>query len=393
MSITIDKLYLTDILATLVRIDSTNPSLSEDGAGEAEIAAYVAGLLRDLGLEVDLHEIEPRRVNVVGRLRGSDSANGRSLMLNAHTDTVSVEGMAEPFSGEIRDGKLYGRGAQDMKGSLAAMIASVKALVDAEIRLKGDLLIAAVADEEYASIGTADVVERYCVDGTIDGAIVTEPTDLAVCVAHKGFVWLEVETVGLAAHGSRYMDGIDANMHMGRFLAELDKLAHELQGREPHPLSGPPSLHASKIAGGTELSVYSARCTLQLERRLIPGETTAQVEAEIQGIIDRLSAADPTFSASFKTLLVRNAFEAASDAPIVRAVLAAAQSILAEPPEVMGHTGWMDSAFLGEAGIETVIIGPTGGGLHTKEEWVDLESVASLASILVEAAMDYCSIT
>lgn len=380
----IDAQFLTNILTNLVRIDSTNPSLSEHGAGEATIASYVAGVLHELGLAVDVHEIEPGRVNVVGTLRGT--GGGRSLMLNAHTDTVGVEGMDKPFSADIRDGKLYGRGAQDMKGSLAASIAAVKALIDADALPRGDVLIAAVADEEYASIGTADVVQRYAVDG----AIVTEPTGLNICLAHKGFVWLEVETIGRAAHGSRFTDGIDANMRMGRFLAELDKLEQELRTRPPHPLVGPPSLHAAKLHGGSELSMYAARCTLHIERRTTPSETAQQVEGEIQVIIDKLSAADPTFKATQKTLLVRDAFEVAPDARIVQSVEEAVRSVLARTPAQIGHTAWMDSAFLSAAGVETVIIGPTGAGLHTTEEWVDLQSVADLAAVLAEAVQIYC---
>ena len=385
MPFTIDIAFLNKTLVDLVRIDSTNPSLVANGAGEAEIAAYVADTLRTLGLDVDVHEIETSRVNVVGILRGT--GGGRSLMLNAHTDTVGVDGMGEPFSGAIRDGKLYGRGAQDMKGSLAACIAAVKALIDGNAIPCGDVMIAAVADEEYASIGTADIVKRY----SVDGAIVTEPTDLELCLAHKGFIWLEVETTGRAAHGSRFMEGIDANMRMGRFLAELDMLEQELRARPPHPLVGPPSLHAAKIQGGTELSMYAASCTLQVERRIIPGETAQQVEREIQEIIDRLAAADPTFQANFKTLLVREAFEVAPNATIVQTVDRAARSVLLDPPQHTGHTPWMDSAFLHAAGIETVIIGPTGTGLHTVEEWVDLQSVADLAAILAEAAQQYCT--
>ena len=387
MQPTIDKTFLTQTLTDLVRIDSTNPSLVTNGAGEAKIAAYVADILHTLGLEVDVHEIEPGRVNVVGILRGRGDGSGRSLMLNAHTDTVGVDGMSDPFAAEIREGKLYGRGAQDMKGSLAAGIAAVKALIDDDAIPRGDVLVAAVADEEFASIGTADVVKRY----QVDGAIVTEPTDLDICLAHKGFIWLAVETTGRAAHGSRFVDGIDANMRMGRFLAELDKLEQELRTREPHPLVGPPSLHAAKIQGGTELSMYAASCTLQVERRTIPGETASQVTQELQTIIDHLAAADPTFQASLKTLLVRDAFEVAPDAAIVQTVEQAARQILARAPAHVGHTAWMDSAFLHAAGVETVIIGPTGAGLHTVEEWVDLQSVADLAAILVSAAQHYCN--
>ncbi len=231
--------------------------------------------MQQLGMDVAQHEPAPDRISVVGTLRGS--GGGKSLMLNGHIDTVGVEHMPDPFSAEIRDGKLYGRGAYDMKGSVAAMLAAVKALRDAGASLPGDLLLAAVADEEYASLGTADIATRY----QPDAAIVTEPTELQLAIAHKGFVWLEVTVIGKAAHGSRPQLGIDANLKMGRFLHELDRLEQELRAREPHPLIGPPTLHAALINGGREMSVIADRCELRIERRTIPGETEAQTIAEI----------------------------------------------------------------------------------------------------------------
>ncbi len=199
MTLTIDEPYLTKLTQELIQINSINPALTPDGKGEAEIGAYVAKNLQELGLEVTTSEIAPGRVNVVGVLKGS--GGGRSLLLNAHMDTVGVEGMAiDPFGGELREGRVYGRGAQDMKGSLAAMIAAAKAIVDAGITLRGDLLITAVADEEHSSTGTEALVKEF----RADGAIVTEPTDMHLCRAHRGFIWFEVETIGRAAHGSRY---------------------------------------------------------------------------------------------------------------------------------------------------------------------------------------------
>src|SRR5262245_52920593 len=247
MSLQIDRDFTIRTLSRLVQINSINPDLSADGAGEAEIGRYVAETLRGLGLETASHEPAPGRVSVVGKLAGI--GRGKSLMFNAHYDTVGVEEMPEPFSGAVRDGKLYGRGSYDMKGSLAAQIGAAKALVDAKVPLAGDLLIAAVADEEVASIGTADLVKRY----KVDGAVVTEPTALEICLAHKGFVWIEVETHGRAAHGSRFELGVDANMMMGRFLVELDQLERGVRARKPHPLVGPPSLHAATLKGGEGL--------------------------------------------------------------------------------------------------------------------------------------------
>lgn len=384
MSIVIDRQYLTDTLAGLVRINSINPTLVPGGAGESEIAAYTADSLAAIGLEVSVHESEPGRPSVVGILRGR--GGGRSLMLNAHYDTVGVDGMADPFSAAIRDGRLYGRGAYDMKGSLAACMSAAKGLIDAGIILDGDLVVAAVADEEYASLGTNELIRLY----PVDGAIVTEPTGLDICLAHKGFIWLEVETTGRAAHGSRYDLGLDANMLMGRFLSELDKLEQALRARPEHPLVGPPTLHAAMIQGGSELSAYAASCRLQIERRTIPGETEGQVVEEIQAIVDRLAASDPEFQARVKSFFVRDPFEVSPEAGIVLVLSEATSRVLKRRPAMVGQMPWMDSALLASAGIETVVIGPAGDGAHAHEEWVEVESAVKLAEILAEVATKYC---
>lgn len=384
MRFSIDKGFTLRTLADLVRINSVNPTLEAGGPGESAIAEYLARTFQRLGLTVDRHEPAPGRVSVVGRLKGKGP--GRSLMLNGHVDTVGVAGMPEPFSGAIRDGKLYGRGSYDMKGSVAAAVGAAKALVDAGAPFNGELLVAAVADEEDASLGTANLVGKY----QLDAAIVTEPTHLEICLAHKGFVWIEVETVGRAAHGSRFDLGVDANMAMGRFLAALSELERDLRQRPPHRLVGPPSLHAAVLRGGTAPSVYAARCTLTIERRTIPGETEAGVVGEVQQLIDRLAAADPSFKATVKSVLARGPFEVPSEAGIVKVVRQAAERVLGKMAPFCGQTPWMDSALLAAAGVPTVVIGPAGAGAHAAEEWVDTESVVQLAAILADAVAEFC---
>ncbi len=252
--------------------------------------------------------------------------------------------------------------------------------------LRGDLVLAAVADEEYASIGTAEVARQV----PVNAAIVTEPTELDLCIAHKGFVWLEVETTGRAAHGSRFFEGIDANMRMGRFLGRLDRLEQDLRARPPHPLLGPPSLHAPLLRGGTELSTYAASSRLGIERRTVPGETPTDVQGEIEVLIEETRAVDPSFKAVVRCLLARNAFEVSPEAAIVKVVRDAAMRHSNRTPSLIGKPFWMDSALLADAGVETVIIGPIGGGAHTSEEWVDLQSLEDLAMILATAAVTYC---
>lgn len=379
----IDRDRLLTDLRELVRIPSINPSLDPGGGGEGEAAAYVAGALEGLGLDVVRYEPEPGRPSVVGVLRGT--GGGRSLMLNGHIDTVGVEGMPDPFSADVRRGRLYGRGAYDMKGAVVACMAAVRALA-AGPRLAGDVVVAAVADEEHASAGTSEVLKHH----VTDGCIVTEPTQLELCVAHKGFAWIRVEVAGRAAHGSRYQEGVDANLRMGRVLREVERLYERLVAGPRHDLVGPPSLHAATLQGGTGLSTYAARSVLQIERRTIPGETTEHVMAEIEELLERLRTEDSTFEAGAELILAREPFEVGRDATLVRAVGDAAAGVTGAPAPVRGETYWMDAALTAAAGIETVVIGPKGEGAHAAEEWVDVASVETLAAILAETARGYC---
>lgn len=373
---------LTDLLAALVRLDSTNPSLVPGGAGETHIAQFVVAWLASRGIPAELIEAAPGRPSVVARVRGT--GGGRSLLLCAHLDTVGTEGMDAPFEPAVRDGRLYGRGAYDMKAGLTAILL---ALEDASrSALRGDVVLTAVADEEHASLGMQAVLEHV----TADAAIVTEPTELGVSVAHKGFTWHEITTHGRAAHGSRPDLGVDAIAHMGRVLGELEALGRELATRDAHPLLGHGSLHASLISGGQELSSYPERCTLLVERRTLPGETPAQTAQEIEARLARLGA-DPQFRTEHRLTLARDPFGIAVDAPIVQALGRAAAGVLGAPPAVIGQSFWMDSAFLAAAGIPTVVFGPRGGGAHATEEWVELASVEQCRQTLTATLRAFCA--
>jgi acetylornithine deacetylase len=298
-------------------------------------------------------------------------------MLNAHMDTVGVAGMDRPWEPAVRDGRLHGRGSYDMKGGLAAnMLAGARA---AASPLRGDVLVTAVADEEYASIGVQAVLERH----GADACIVTEPTSLRVCVAHKGFAWADIETRGRAAHGSRPDLGEDAILRMGPALIALGGLSERL-GERRHPLLGPGSVHASLIEGGQELSSYPERCVLRIERRTLPGETAEAVRAEI----DALAAAA---GGTATVTLVREPFEVDPGEAVVREVRAQAAARTGADPEVYGDTPWMDAAFTAAAGIPTVVFGPGGAGAHAVEEWADLDSVAACADVLTATATAFCA--
>ena len=370
-------------LKDLVAIDSVNPTLVPGAAGEQAISERIAAEMRAVGLDVDVREVAPGRPNVVGVVEGH--AAGRALMLCGHMDTVGVAGMTAPFQPAERAGRLYGRGAQDMKSGVAAMVGAA-AEVAARGLSSGRLIVAAVVDEEYASIGADALVEGW----RADGAIITEPTDLGIATGHKGFAWVEVETRGRAAHGSRPLEGRDAILDMGRVLARLEALDRQLQGRPARPLLGTPSLHASTVAGGRELSVYPDRCSLKVERRTLMGEPDAVALAEVDAILDDLRRDDPAFEASARLVFERPPYELPTSHELPR-TLATTLTRAGRPAEVVGMSFWTDAAILGRAGIPSVLYGPMGRGLHGPDEYVEIDSVLACRDALTDLARAYCT--
>ena len=371
------------LLRDLVSIDSVNPELVPGAAGEWEVGQRLVAELQRHRIDVETVEVAPRRHNVVGVV---DSARpGPTLMLCGHIDTVGVDGMAAPFQPVERDGRLYGRGTQDMKSGVAAMVGVATDLAAAGGLPAGRLIVAAVVDEEHASAG-ADTLVR---DWHADLAIVTEPTDLSIATAHKGFAWITVETIGRAAHGSRPEDGRDAIARMGRVLGRLETLDRTLQSRAPHALVGTPSLHASRISGGQELSIYPARCTLSAERRTVVGEPAGVALAEFEELLARLRDEDPKFEATVDLGFERPPYELATGHPSLEMFQAVAeQHGLSSKPT--GMSFWTDAAILGQAGIPTLLFGPMGRGLHATEEYVELESVLTCQKVISGFADVFC---
>jgi acetylornithine deacetylase len=305
-------------------------------------------------------------------------------MLNVHMDTVGVAGMTAPFVPVVKDGKLFGRGAMDTKGALAAFMS---AAADARtLKLRGDVIFTAVVDEEYASAGTEAVARRW----RPDAAIVGEASGLQIVTEHKGFVWFQVETEGVAAHGSLPDVGVDAIFMMGKVVAALEELGVRLRRSAPHRTLGTGSLHASLISGGQELSSYPASCRLDVERRTIPGETPETAEAEIRGAIEKIASTDPRFKATLRRTFARSSMEARQDSPLVLALADHVKRVTGSPAVFAGMSGWLDSALLDGAGIPTVVMGPAGAGLHGVQEWVDLQSVAACRDIVRGAIGDFC---
>ncbi len=373
---------LIELTSRLVATDSVNPSLVRGGAGEERIASMVAGWTRAAGLETQVLTETAGRPSVIARACGS--GGGRTLLLCGHLDTVGVEGMPSPHTPRLDGDRLHGRGAYDMKAGLAAAMLACREA--SALDLAGDVVLAAVADEEHASIGVQEALA--CVRA--DAAIVTEPTDLGVAVAHKGFVWSQIEVSGRAAHGSRQHLGVDAIVKAGPILTSIGRLDETLCQRS-HPLLGHGSLHASLIEGGAEMSSYPASCTVGMERRTLPGETASQVQAELRSMIDGCKALDPDLVVETRTLLAREPFEIGKDAEIVTLLRSAAAQVLGAPPEIVGASYWADAAFIAAGGIPTVMLGPGGAGAHAVEEWVSLSDTEAVARSVVAGAARFCA--
>jgi acetylornithine deacetylase len=376
-----DPLGRSSVLETLqllIATPSVNPDLAPDEtAGEAQIAGTIRDWFKKGGIECCLEEAAPGRPNAIARV---GSGGAPTLILCAHIDTVSTCGMTiAPFDPRVEGNKVYGRGSYDMKGGAAAILCAMAKL--AKETLKGTVLAALVADEEYASIGAQHFVAHH----KADACIVTEPSEGRLILGHKGFVWAEITTEGRAAHGSRWDLGVSAIARMGRIIAALDEFDRTTLRARRHPLVGEASQHCATVHGGAGLSTYAPSCTLQVERRTLPGEITTQVLNEIREVI---AAAGE--EASVSLLLDRPPLVCPREARIAECVRQAAKKIIGSAPEEAGVAFWMDAALFAAAGMETVNYGATGSGAHEAVEWADLESVVKCAAVLAETASNFC---
>jgi acetylornithine deacetylase len=373
MAFPCDPLALT---RALVAEDSRNPSLVPDAPGEGACAHRLAEILEGWGFRVTEQEVAPGRWNVVARI---GPAGRTPLVLNGHLDVVGVEGMTHPpFAPEERDGRLYGRGSADMKGGVAAMcVAAARAA--ARGALASEVLVAAVCDEEFASIGTAALLAAGV---EAAGAVVTEPTRLAVVPVHKGFAGIEVTLTGRAAHGSRYDLGRDANRDAAALLMAVDRFEREQLAMRTHPRLGRASIHAGMVTGGTGWSTYAAQCVVRLERRTLPGEDTAQALAEIEALCAHVAAERPGMAATARVVFAQPPLALPEEAPLVgalqRAGVAAGETLALD-----GLSCWTDAALFQGAGIPAVCFGPGDIGVaHAATEWLPVDELHRATAVL-----------
>jgi acetylornithine deacetylase len=367
----------------LIQIDSRNPTLAPDSPGEGDCARTLAAVLDEWGFAVQLVDAAPGRPNVVARMGPHDAP---ALMLNGHLDVVGVEGMVhQPFSADLQNGRIYGRGSADMKGGLAAMCAAAAASIGR--KSERQILITAVVDEEYESLGMRTLLAAGV---RAEQAIITEPTRLAICPAHRGFAWFDVELRGKAAHGSRYDVGVDAITHAGLLLTELDRLERTRESGPTHPLLGRGSLHASKIEGGVGMSTYPERCSLAIERRTIPGESVEKATREITDACARVKSNRPEFDARVTLSTAQLPSDVPVDAPVVRRLVGAVERE-GIPVSIEGLSAWTDAALLNEAGIPTVCFGPGDIALaHAAEEFVPVDDIERATRVLARVVREWC---
>ncbi|KAL2876904.1 hypothetical protein SGCOL_007929 [Colletotrichum sp. CLE4] len=384
-----DPVTLTQILTS---IDSSNPDLSKaSGAGEGEIAHYISAWLQHRNFEAHWLEETQGRPSVVGVLRGT--GGGKSIMLNGHVDTVSLSSYSpdlDPLSGELKEdegGRIYGRGSADMKAGLAAaMAAMARYSSTSRPSLRGDVILAAVADEENFSIGTEEVIRA---GWRADAAIIPEPTNQEMAIAHKGFIWIEIDILGVAAHGSRPEDGVDAILLAGAVQTALLEYSKALPS---DPLLGKASLHAGLIQGGVEPSSYPERCTLTIEFRTIPAQTTQSILEDIGSILTSIAKSNPDFKyAAPRMTFSQPPLGQSPDGEFIKTFISAASKCLDEEQKPVACSFWCDAALLNEIGIPSVVYGPRSFGIHGKEEWVSVPSIRELASVIETVIQDFCA--
>lgn len=316
------------------------------------------------------------------RLKGV--TDGPTLCLNAHLDTVGYANWAErALVPTIAGDRLVGLGAADDKAGCAASLLALRALAESGTELRGDLMVALVADEEGVSIGTEDLIGRYPMDATI----IVEPDRLPrAIVEHQGFGWIDVVVHGVASHGSAPDEGVDAIVHMAEVVRRLHRLDVEAFVPNPDPLNGRTVFHTGTIGGGTDYATYPSRAVLGIEIGTQPGEHLSDRVREIEAIFEEVAAEDPRFRGEVVVQLERQPFRAEGHERLWEALDGAAAEVLGTSLEPAGLNAWADSGLTQGAGIPTLMLGPLGGNFHAPDEWVSIPEVAATANLLEAAA-------
>ncbi len=372
---------VVELLQRLVSISSVNPALTDDPSigGEARMADYLAGHLDKLGFKVEWHEATGGRPNVVGRF-GPDKPR-RSFLLESHLDTQGIHQMTvPPFDGEVRGGRLYGRGACDTKGPMAAALvalepATLERLAGADIQV----VYVGAMGEEKGNIGAEELVEAGV---GADEAIVLEPTDLNIVHAHKGALWFEVEVEGLAAHGSNPTLGVNAIRGMAKAIDLIVAATEKAAALRTHALLGQATVNIGVIRGGSSINIVPDRCVIQVDRRTLPGDHHDRIIREIGDGLEGLKSAGHFKAWHVRKIKEGHPFETTASSGLVRGMLAACNSIGVKS-EALGAAWYSDAGPFSRTCKEIAVFGP--GSIkqaHTVDEFIELEELEKGAAIL-----------
>ena len=367
LSPVLDRERLVARLAALVRAESENPP-----GNEAEAGRVARAFCEELGLDIEVHEAEPGRPNVIARWPGGA---GPTLGFCSHIDVVPAGDRAlwevDAYGAEVIDGHMFGRGSSDAKGPIAAALEAVAMLQACGFEPRGTLELELVSDEESGGFeGAGWLVEQGIIRPDI--AIVGEPTSLRVVRAQRGIAWSRITTRGIAAHGSAPERGVNAVMHMAEVVRELLSTLPDIE----HPIVGGPTLNVGTIHGGDKLNMIPASCVIEIDRRTIPGETEADVVAQFEEAIERARKIYPDIDAQVEVVDSGAPFEVGVDAPVVKAMVQSMTEVSGDAPEIIGFRGASDARFLVEAGADAIVFGPGDIKLaHTARESIDLDEL------------------
>lgn len=378
---------LTTILADLVAIPSVNPmgrAVSGPTYLEGRLTDYLERFCRDRQIAYAREVVSPGRDNLIARYDAPEP--GRTLLYDVHQDTVPVEGMTvPPFEPHVENGRLYGRGACDVKGSLAAMLVAIERLVRERPRGSASVRLACTVDEEFTHTGSSHLAAGPWAQA--DLAIVAEPTRLDLVTTHKGAVRWKIRTRGVACHSSSPNAGRNAIYAMARVIAALEDHARELGQSTADAILGPPSLSVGRIEGGQSVNIVPDGCEIEIDRRVIPGESGAGCPARVEAFLrERLGSLDGIETLPYWVNMPPLVPRVGADC--LEAIGATIRAVTGRSPAVGGVPFGTDAGPLNESGVPCLVLGPGDiAQAHTKDEWIELREVHEAAEVFYRLAL------
>jgi acetylornithine deacetylase len=379
---------VSNLLGDLISINSVNPLADNSSKGEKELALYIRGYLRNIGVRSSLQWVLEGRPNVIGILEGKNE--GKNFVLESHMDTVRADNMRiDPFLPKIEAGKIFGRGACDDKGSLAAMLLALKLLKQKKkIPLNGNIYFAAVVDEEHKSAGVLHLLNQGI---RFDAGIIGEPTSLQIIVALRGTIRFRIITKGVSAHSSEPEKGENAIYLMNTVIDSLRTKLVPFCKKRIHPLVGPPTLSVNTIRGGIQSNIIPDTCVIEIDRRMIPGENGPDVLREIDEVLNQLKIENGLLNVKREDPFAAvSPVEISKDEAVVQALSHSVRHNMSKEAKIGGERFSSDAGIFFGRKIPTPVFGPGNiAQAHSEVEWVEIKEVIQAAEIIAQAIVIY----